>query len=315
MRAYPMLNMNDITPDPELVGQLPPALALYYLALPLAREVGQVSVALAHPENTTALAILSRLLGGAVVPVRGAAGAIRAILLSQQTVPAQPVAAILGWSPEPGWTPAVTAWTQLLAAALATSASVREPTQPTPNADLVAAAEERYRLMVLGLLPDASPAAILSRAAGPLLFVRSQEFRALRRILVALRGFSSDETMLEWVTALAQHTGASVTLLPLFSNVSPFGRLEPMLDGDSLTQAALGGYLRRFQAGETRTNLKLRQGSPLRQIADEYGQGDYDLLVIAAEGVGEFVSRVLAEIHQQAHGDHRPVLILKPSYA
>ena len=315
MHAHPMLNLNDITPDPELVRQLPPALALYYLALPLAREDGQVSVALAHPENTTALAILSRLLGGAVVPVCGAAGTIRAVLLSHQPAQIQPDAAILGWSPELAWTPAVTAWTQLLAAALAAPASVLEQTQATPDANLVVVTEERYRLMVLGMRPEVSPAAILSQAKGPLLFVRSREFCPLRRILVALRGFSSDEYVLEWVTALAQHAGAGVTLLPLFSNVSPFGRLESMLNGNNLAQAALGDYLRRFHTEETPTNLKLRQGSPVRQIADEYGQGDYDLLFMAAEGVGEFVLRVLAEIDQQTRGDYRPVLVLKPSYA
>ncbi len=298
-----------------MVRQLPPALALYYLALPLAREDGQVSVALAHPENTTALAILSRLLGGAVGPGMRSGGHHSRRFVEPSTGPNTAGCGHTGL--ESGTR--LDARRDCVDPAFGRGAGRAgvgvEQTQATPDANLVVVTEERYRLMVLGMRPEVLPAAILSQAKGPLLFVRSREFCPLRRILVALRGFSSDEYVLEWVTALAQHAGAGVTLLPLFSNVSPFGRLESMLNGNNLAQAALGDYLRRFHTEETPTNLKLRQGSPVRQIADEYGQGDYDLLFMAAEGVGEFVLRVLAEIDQQTRGDYRPVLVLKPSYA
>ena len=314
MRGHPLLNVNDITPDPELVGQLPPAVALYYLALPLAREDGQVSVALAHPENTTALAMISRLLGGAVVPVRSAAAAIRGVLQTlQPATPATPVPAILGWSPDPAWTPAISAWTQLLAAAMGSGATLREAAQIAPDEGLALAAAEQYRLMVLGLYPDASPADLLCRATGPLLLLRDPAIGGLQRILVALRGFSSDAYTLEWAMALAQHTGAAVTLLPLFA--SPSGRLEPQMTGDSRMHLLGADGLGRYQAGGTLTHLKLRQGGPVQQIADEYEQGNYDLLVLAAEGVGEFVGRVLAETDRRPGRGHGPVLVVKPSYA
>lgn len=313
MRTHPMLNVNHIIPDPELVGQLPRSLALYYMALPLGREDDQVSVALAHPENTTALTILSRLLGGSVVPVRGATDAIRTALLNVQPAQAQPDAGILGWSPGSTWTPAVEVWVHLLAEALNSPASLIEAAENMPNTGIIAVSEQRYRLRVFGLPPQASPDELLHAATGPLLLVREPETRPLRRILVALRGFSSDDQALDWVTPLAHHSGAAVTLLPI--TAAPFGWPSPTSRAERPAWPAIDDYLRRFRAGGTQTSLRLRQGNPVQQIADEAEQGDYDLLVVAAEGVGEFVSRVLAEVSLRPRCAQQSVFVLKPSYA
>ena len=80
MTAYLALNLDDITIDLALVRRLPLELANYYLALPLGSEDGAVSVAMAHPENDTALVVLGDLLGAAVVPVRAPAVAVRKTL-------------------------------------------------------------------------------------------------------------------------------------------------------------------------------------------------------------------------------------------
>jgi hypothetical protein len=60
--------------------------------------------------------------------------------------------------------------------------------------------------------------------------------------------------------------------------------------------------------------LKLRQGSPDRQIADEVAEGVYDLIAIAAEAHGDFVQQVLAEVEHRALHVGRPVLIVKPTF-
>jgi hypothetical protein len=144
-------------------------------------------------------------------------------------------------------------------------------------------------------------------------FVRSAEMGNIRRILVALRGFSSDEYAMDWVTALARYTGAHMTLMPIF--VSSVGHFGQTLNGNHPALAAMADCLRRFQVRDTLANLKLRQGNPVQQVADEFEQGDYDLLVIAAEGVGEFVGRVLAEVNRRPRCTQRPMLVLKPTYS
>ena len=314
MRTHPTLNVSEIKLDPELVGQVPHALALYYVALPLAREDGQVSVAMAHPENTTALAILGGLLGGPVIPVRGAAAAIRTILDTLRPPPAPEESAILGWSTGSDWSPAVAAWTQVLSAALDAPAAFSEPALTVLGDDLCVPVVRagRSKLTVLGLRPDYPPVGVLTRVPGPVFFVRSADIRPLRRILVALRGFSSDEHTLDWVASLAQHTGADVTLMPPFG--SWFGHRALTRDGTSPSQEHTEVCLHRMQAKGMQATLKLQQGQPAQQIADEFEQGDYDLLVIAAEGRGEFVGSVLAEVNRRPRCIPRPLLVLKPTY-
>lgn len=255
-----------------------------------------------------------------MVPVRGATDAIRTALLTMQPAQAQPDAGILGWSPGPTWTPTVGVWMHLLAEALTAPASLMEATpmevvEVTPNPGINAVSKQHYRLRVFGLPSQTSPDELLRAATGPLLLVREPEARPLRRILVALRGFSSDDQALDWVTRLAQHSGAAVTLLPIAA--VPFARSTPASNGSNVQGSSwpvIDDCLRRFQAGGTQTSLRLRQGDPVQQIADELEQGDYDLLVVAAEGVGEFVSRVLAEVSLRPRCAQQSVLVLKPSY-
>ena len=118
MRAHPLLDVRDITPDPDLVGRVPHATALYYMALPLAREDGEISIAMAHPENATALAKLSRLLGSPVVPVRGSPTAIRSVLQSLRPPETRPADNVMYWSVDPEWLPSAASWAQILSKAL-----------------------------------------------------------------------------------------------------------------------------------------------------------------------------------------------------
>jgi nucleotide-binding universal stress UspA family protein len=59
-------------------------------------------------------------------------------------------------------------------------------------------------------------------------------------------------------------------------------------------------------------SLRLRQGNPVEQIVTELAQGDYDLLVIAAEARGDFVLNVLSRIDAAGVLPTQPMLIIKP---
>ena len=56
MTHYLKLDLNSITINPQLARQVPYALSRYYLVLPLGRENGAVSVAMAYPDNEKAQA-------------------------------------------------------------------------------------------------------------------------------------------------------------------------------------------------------------------------------------------------------------------
>jgi hypothetical protein len=158
----------------------------------------------------------------------------------------------------------------------------------------------------------------LRQAIGPLFLVREQNHAPLnkveaapfRRILVALRGYSSDEQTLEWAAILATATDATLTILPLT------GERVAALEGFCIENNEPKGQFHtrpRPPCDERHTCVRVRQGTPVTQIAEEIATGDYDLLIVAAEGEGAFVGQVLAELERRGVHSTRPVLVLKPT--
>ena len=102
----PFLDLRHIAIDLALVQHLPPGLARYYEAIPIAREGGQVTVAMSHPENVTALGVLTQLFRAEIVPIRTNSTALRALLEQLYLrAPAQP-RGLLAWlsaDRQPAW--------------------------------------------------------------------------------------------------------------------------------------------------------------------------------------------------------------------
>lgn len=315
MRAYPFLKLTDVTPDPELVGHVPHALASYYMALPLAREDGRVSVAMVHPENAAAVTILSRLLGGTVVPVRSAAEAIRGALQTFALSEPAPAPCILGWTTRSEGVPTVKAWTTMVADLLGVAARV-ELSTPEALEDINAAAStQRYQLTVLDVPRAILVERVLPAATGPVLYVRGCKARPLRRILIVLRGFSSDEVALQWAVSLADSGEATLTLMSLTGVPSGAWSVtaNELRAGPGSCQDSLLTFGRRPDARNLRLYRKVRQGDPVQQISDEAVDCVYDLIVICAEGDGAFVGRALAGLEKHSNNDDCPVLIVRPA--
>jgi nucleotide-binding universal stress UspA family protein len=78
-----------------------------------------------------------------------------------------------------------------------------------------------------------------------------------------------------------------------------------------------GHYLRHIACQLARlqieANLRLRQGSPDRQIQDEVAEGNYDLIVIGSEPHGRLYRLLLGEIvTPMLRWIDRPLLIARP---
>src|SRR5689334_19608430 len=102
----PFVDLRHIAIDPILAQNLPLGLARYYEALPIAREGDRVTVAMSHPENVTALAVLTQLFHADIVPIRTDGAAVRSALQELYALePAEPHG-LLAWLPqttEPAW--------------------------------------------------------------------------------------------------------------------------------------------------------------------------------------------------------------------
>ena len=302
------LDPNRIIIDDSLTAYVSPALAAYYLALPLAREDGRASVVMAHPENVAAIRTLSRLLKAEIVPLHGSAAAIQAVLA--RIYPAAPPAApkILAWSDSPEWETAVIMTAATVSCVLETP--VHCLTTDIPLSEALALGQQNgYGLTVLHLPAHESLTAVLRQSATPILLVRG-EHSPMRSILVALRGFASDNQTLSWLAPFALLPGEHVTILPLTGG--PFRKSAPGHPADLAAGEHLEQCLRQLQQSGIQASLKFRQGQPVQQITDELAQEQYDLLVVAAEAEGDFVTRLITAVETHDLHAQRPIFILKP---
>lgn len=304
---YLDINLDQIPVDADLIRRVPYGLATYYLALPLARENGRVSVVMAHPENQAAVHVLHRLLQAEIVPLKGAVGAIQSALSRLYPAP-QPVhQRVLAWSDDPTWETAVSTTATLFGQALTTPLEIL-PTGSSGADQLRAQAQTGcYSLAVLHMTPPLND--MLGRSATPLLLVRGP-YQPVRRILLAMRGYTSDDRVLDWIVPLAQQQQTSLILMPLVDSHAL--DIRKYIRPDNPAGQHLQLCVHHLQQAGVETTLKLRQGPPIHQVVEELAQESYDLLVIAAEARGDFVRQILDALSAQQVHVGRPIFILRP---
>jgi nucleotide-binding universal stress UspA family protein len=303
----PFLDLRHIDIDPNLAQHLPLGLARYYEALPVAREGDSVTVAMSHPENVTALAVLTQLFRADIVPIRTDGAAVRSAL--QQLYarePAQPHG-ILAWLPQA----TQAAWLAHVQACGLASRDVTnaesamtwlDAEQMDADTLLAAAHGGNYQLTLCALPKNGAPenpenevqAALLREIHAPLWLVPGAPVTP-RRVLLVLRGFASDEVALSWVMRLATRIeGASVSLLPIIGQ-APWGALS-YLRQPGPAQGHIATCAKRLEAAGIATTLTLQSGEPRHQVAQAMRQSSYDLMVVAAEGHGQFVGQLLVDL-------------------
>jgi nucleotide-binding universal stress UspA family protein len=318
----PFLDLRHIAIDPLLVQRLPLGVAQFYEALPVAREGDSVTVAMSHPENVTALAVLTQLFQAEIVPIRTDGAAVRAALLE-----------LYSHDPElshakmtPGllaWLPASThpAWAQSLAEKGLTHAEMPMTWLDADKIEaetlLAAAQGGNYQLTLCAFPEAATQSALLREIHAPLWLVPEKPTLPQpllpERILLVLRGFASDEIAVSWVLRLAKDVeNPAVTLLPLIGN-APWGALNYLRQPASAQGHVTECALRLAEVGIQPT-LTLHSGEPRQQVVQAMRQGNYDLMVVAAEGHGQFVGQLLADLEETCTLPLGGVLVLKPSH-
>lgn len=308
MRRYLSLERDDLVIDPVLLERLPAGLAWYYLALPLACEDGVMSVAMVHPENTTALSVLGDLLGAPIVPVRVHPEALVKTLRRLYSDAPAPTPRVLCWSAQASELAKVADVAAAYAASLSGTVTVLSSSELNIDTALTVASKGHYNLAVL-LPPSGQPLApLLQHPSLPLLLLSGKEL-PMQRILIALRGYAADYYALDWLAPLLQPP-ATVTLLPLPH--TPLQEAHPPLRHNGSGTSHLERCLRHPVLDPARTFVRFRQGLAAQQVVDELRQQAYDLLAITAEGYGQFVSDVLATTEAETVVGNRALFLLRP---
>ncbi len=294
------LDVDHLTVDPELLACVSASLARYFLALPLAREENQVSVLMAYPDNQSAVAFLGKRLGAEILPLGGEEAHIRRAI---DRVYAASSAANGVFVSQVAWHGAAQTASAQMARRIGHLLKL-----PVKHVEpLTDAAEDS--LLIRTAMPTAELPALLAQRSGPLLLV-GEKAKLPRRILVVLRGYASDQRVLDMLIPLARGNAVSITAIVL-TTPQPTD-MARLLCQEGAAKQHMDAYLHRLQEEGIAARLLLRLGESLTQISDELAHSPYDLLVVAAEGQGIFVTQLLAALERRQVLSASSILIVKP---
>lgn len=296
------LDLSEIRVSQRMARALPAELAFRYHALPVAREGGRFTVAMAHPEDGEACKAISTALGDEPIFVRGESRAIddwlTKVWYNVQGHRTQVVACLA----EDQSKEEIGDYAESLSTAI--SGNLRWMRRPKDiDALSEAITSEAGRGVVdLVLLRETRPlgARLLRwheaegwaarRLPASLLILREPSW-PIRRLLLILRCDAADNAALDWVVRIARPSGAEVVVLtlvpPIPSVYNGLERMEHRLSEVLATDTSLGKQLRdvarTFVDWEINATLRLRQGVPEWEIKHELAEGEYDLVVVAGE--------------------------------
>lgn len=321
MTQYPYLSLSQVSIDPQIARQLPRQLAYYYLALPLAQDEDKLTVVMAYPGNRASVTFLETYLQTRLVPVRGDIDEIRATLALLWPEEGEPTdLRILGWSADSQNAQRVMDTALQVGNAISKQAIYADASQTSLETVLSLARQEHYHLTVVDVQAPADVERILRESATPVLLVQDGAPLNLHQVLLVLRGHSPDESALDWIIPMSQSTSAQTTLLAVAppveignSRTRIVRGLAPLLMAKTPLGQHISDCCQRLTASHVMGILRLRQGLAEQEIAQEFVQDPYDLMVIAAEARGDFIQRVLAEIEKRSPIRFNPILVMKPT--
>jgi nucleotide-binding universal stress UspA family protein len=322
------LALDNLTTDRRLARRLPADLAWRCHALPLAEDNGRVTVAMANPNDVAARDEVISALGPASCLIQANPAAIDALLAQiwDSDDPRCLDVRVCAY-PDP-LAGRLRDYVQALGSLL--DARVTYLTEPAHVQDVVSHSATDYDLVVFSDADHPEFSKLLRQRPGAsrehplplgLLLARKPRW-PIARLLLVLCGECCDEAAAAWAELLTRKSGARATILavtpPVPAMYAGLTRMDHGLAAMLSTDTPLGHQMRqasrKLVESGIETRLKLREGEPDWQVSLEAVQGEYDLVVLAAQagrpcwrwldrGLVGHIVRSLA----------RPVLIAKPA--
>ena len=328
------LALDKLTTNLQLARRLPRDLAFRFHALPVAEDVGRVTVAMADPNDADGQLAVATALGTMPYVVQAYQAVIDALLaeLWHQDTPV-PLHLLIYNETSPA-ADELSTYTQLVGDLLDARISHFDPTGDTDSAlDGVAQAVAHacHDLIICGrscqplidrLLFGMADCRAVCKIPTSLLFMRSVRW-PLKRILFVVRQecAETNEAALEWVGRLARPSGASVTVLVIvppvpvmYNQLERFRQgLTALLSADSALGREMRKIARHLADWDIEGTLRLRQGPPGWQLRLSVAEGDYDLLIVGADSSNRWLRWLTGgQVNPLLRWADRPVLVAKP---
>ncbi len=308
---YPLLSLSQITIDMELARRLPRRLAYYHLALPIAQDEENITLAMAYPENRRVVDVIQTALGIPVTLVRSHPDDIRRALDNIWANEHETYqAALMGWAATPDDQSALEDCVQSLTRALSLQENI-SLSHASPSAFIAQVNDAHPALVVCAVNDLALCHVFISGISTSLLLVRGT-FAPPRTMLLALRGHTADQRALDWVIPLAQYYDAHITLLAAANPIHPRQDSPLMSDIARLIlpehPAHVIEYGQMLASMNLRGRIKVSDGLLEDAMAQTLNDGQYDVVVIATEHKGSFVQNALTQLN--THSTH--FLVIKP---
>lgn len=314
---YPYVSLREITIDPELARRLPRRLAYYHLAIPIAEDDEYITVALAFSDNKWIISVLKQVLKAQVIPVRADETEIKHALdqVWQQTdsvdnVPS-PAAHVVGWGETDSTVPWLETFTDQVATAYqATSTVLSDPAHHPQNKDTDADTD-----LIITAQSSQLKALLTPQFPSVLLLRPDSQAPRIHKMLCVLRGHSPDRSVLRWIIPLAKHYGAEVHLLAgvpetiLGQGMTQYANL---LNKNTPSGAHLLACRQMLRLAQINGRVHIRQGMLEASIAEAVEEGGYDLIGMAVEAYGEFVSLAVDTLQTRSPNHHSALLLVKP---
>lgn len=280
------LDLAHLAPQPDLAHWLDSATARRFHALPIARDQGRITVALAEPTDLAARAAVERAMQTAaiarqepapeIVWVQGDTAQIDAWLLKLAFTVEPPITA-LTIQLDTTTHPAVARYAEQVAHLLTARLAVSTSSETASNTDT---------LLIRTWPPENDTVRIAGEDdLGPALLYACQPRWPLRRVLLIGRGDPVDDAALTWAARVIHASGAATTALMVAPHAAAVSALPAQDDIASLLSPhhALGFQMQRvaqqLAALQLDAVLHLRQGAPATVIREELACTPYDLAI------------------------------------
>jgi nucleotide-binding universal stress UspA family protein len=327
------LTLDKLVVNRQLAQRLPSNLALRYHALPVAKDNGHITVAMANPNDQRARKVIAAALGAELFVVECNPTAIDELLTEIWPEESDHVLRLLVYHQASPIADQVQTYAQYLRDLLNGQLNYCQPDDSTDTKidDLLEAASCGQDLVIFGepdqslikrLLSGPKGCQAAERVPTSVLITRRPRW-PLKNILLMTRGQETSTAAVDWAVRLAEPSNAAVTVLAVLpaaptvysQTLSKYG-LAYWLTTDTPLGCQLRQIAQQLTNWEIEGELRFRQGSPENQIRRELAEHKFDLIVTTADPVDWWQRRLLGQfVNQLLHWVDRPVLIAKPKIA